>query len=236
MIATRFNPLGIRPKTQAMRYIQDSMTHQWDAIENVGYGIHDNSSRTWKDLVGNVDLTLGDDASFGDTYAEKIVASGRIAIGDVSVLDSLTIEAVFLVEESWVNNAIIFLGGANHTSGLLLRRYGNYVNIFCDLKGDTSGRTRRLNTTITNFHSKVRSLAITSPNTSLNPLNLVLDNGNKATVTIGYTSGFGSSVVVVGGDGFIGKLCTIRTHSRELTKDELEFNLALDVERFGIQL
>jgi len=51
------NPQTLPPKANtsasARNYIQDGLKGQWDGIENVGYGRHDDSSSTWVDLTGN---------------------------------------------------------------------------------------------------------------------------------------------------------------------------------------
>ena len=37
----------------AASYIQNGLVVQWDAIENVGFGLHDSTSSVWVDLCGN---------------------------------------------------------------------------------------------------------------------------------------------------------------------------------------
>ena len=44
--------------TTAKSYIQDGLIAHWDAIENVGFGQHDNAATAWKDLKGSHDLTI----------------------------------------------------------------------------------------------------------------------------------------------------------------------------------
>lgn len=59
MIANRFNPLGAKLSAKtAKSYVQDGLVHQYDAIENIGYGDHSNETLVWKDLIGAHDLRL----------------------------------------------------------------------------------------------------------------------------------------------------------------------------------
>lgn len=58
MIANRFNPLGAKRRLSAKYYIQEGLIHQYDAIENVGYGEHSNDTIVWRDLVGGRDIRL----------------------------------------------------------------------------------------------------------------------------------------------------------------------------------
>ena len=44
--------------TTAKNYVQNGLVAHWDAIENAGYGQHDNAATAWKDLKGAHDLTI----------------------------------------------------------------------------------------------------------------------------------------------------------------------------------
>lgn len=53
MIANRFNPLGKRfGKPTARDYIQNGLILHFDALENGGFGIHDENATEWVDLSG----------------------------------------------------------------------------------------------------------------------------------------------------------------------------------------
>ena len=45
-------------EVSAKSYIQDGLVAHWDAIENAGFGQHDNAATVWKDLKGAHDLTV----------------------------------------------------------------------------------------------------------------------------------------------------------------------------------
>ena len=42
--------------TEMPAYVTNGLVHWWDAINNVGTGVHSSDTTTWKDLVGNVDI------------------------------------------------------------------------------------------------------------------------------------------------------------------------------------
>ena len=41
-------------------YIQDGLLHMWDGIENAEWGLHDNNSLIWQDLVGDITASVND--------------------------------------------------------------------------------------------------------------------------------------------------------------------------------
>ena len=45
------------PGLTARDYVQDGLVAMWDGIENAGWGEHDATATTWKDLVGNMDCS-----------------------------------------------------------------------------------------------------------------------------------------------------------------------------------
>ena len=39
-------------------YVQDGLMAHWDGVENVGFGLHDDSPSAWIDLVGSLEITI----------------------------------------------------------------------------------------------------------------------------------------------------------------------------------
>ena len=39
-------------------YVQRGLIAQWDGIDNAGTGVHNHNATVWKDLKGNLDMTL----------------------------------------------------------------------------------------------------------------------------------------------------------------------------------
>lgn len=50
-------------------YVQDGLIAHWDAIDNVGTGVHDPSATTWKDLAGlHADMVFPNGTLIGENY------------------------------------------------------------------------------------------------------------------------------------------------------------------------
>lgn len=58
-------------------YVQDGLIAHWDAIDNVGTGVHDASATTWKDLTGlHPDMVFPNGTLIGENYYDMTGASG----------------------------------------------------------------------------------------------------------------------------------------------------------------
>ena len=58
-------------------YVQDGLIAHWDAIDNVGTGVHDPSATTWKDLTGlHPDMVFPNGTLIGDNYYDMAGVSG----------------------------------------------------------------------------------------------------------------------------------------------------------------
>ena len=58
-------------------YVQDGLIAHWDAIDNVGTGVHDASATTWKDLTGlHPDMVFPNGTLIGDNYYDMAGVSG----------------------------------------------------------------------------------------------------------------------------------------------------------------
>ena len=50
-------------------YVQNGLIAHWDAIDNVGTGVHDASATTWKDLTGlHADMVFPNGTLIGENY------------------------------------------------------------------------------------------------------------------------------------------------------------------------
>lgn len=63
LCAAVFAFADVHAEVTARSYIQDGLRANWDAIENAGYGLHDDTTNMWTDLKGYCDLTIVDNAS-----------------------------------------------------------------------------------------------------------------------------------------------------------------------------
>ena len=52
------SPLASVAEVTAKSYIQGGLISHWDAIENAGYGLHDDTTNVWTGLKGRCDLTI----------------------------------------------------------------------------------------------------------------------------------------------------------------------------------
>ncbi len=58
-------------------YVQNGLIAHWDAIDNVGTGVHDASATTWKDLTGlHPDMVFPNGTLIGENYYDMTGASG----------------------------------------------------------------------------------------------------------------------------------------------------------------
>ncbi len=59
MLINLRNALMTGKRTPTARdYVQSGLVAMWDGIENAGWGTHNASATTWKDLIGSADITL----------------------------------------------------------------------------------------------------------------------------------------------------------------------------------
>ena len=63
-------------------YVQDGLITQWDGIDNAGTGTHNPNATVWKDLAGNLDLTLTANGSWtnGNALVYTALPSGTMMI------------------------------------------------------------------------------------------------------------------------------------------------------------
>jgi len=131
----------------ASDYTQRGLVAHWDAADNVGYGRHDGSSTTWKDLTGNgFDWTLDMCKVSWDGGKLSFNGSGDVSGGNVPGTMSKTckdfygriktIEIVMMA--SSINSSIVFSPGFDdRTAGLaILKNLAALTAFGC--KGETS--------------------------------------------------------------------------------------------------
>ena len=93
----------------------DDLIAQWDGIENAGYGLpHDASATVWKDLVGNLDITIMNGAAFVDGKAlGRTGGSGIMGQAAAKCATNLTLEICCDWSSSFLNGcALLFQDGS----------------------------------------------------------------------------------------------------------------------------
>ena len=98
--------------TQDEGYVTDGLVARWDGIDNAGTGTHDPDATVWKDLAGNIDLTLaGESVGWTGGNALNLAAFGDHAFNNNTNLmpKYKTIEIV-CKETDW-NGRMMFHSG-----------------------------------------------------------------------------------------------------------------------------
>ena len=209
----------------ARDYVQDGLIAMWDGIENAGWGIHDSSAATWKDLVGGNDLVLKNTAHFDEN---SLVSADRDKLTALcsSKLPYASIEVCGFVDESRNSSALVCFGNSVDVNRMFscskqsMQTYnGNHM-----LKLTTPVDPK---CTWAGVHDGNRHDAYV--------------RGELATGTIrdNYWSVTDSLFGLSGSDlyaswTFVGSYYSVRLYSRALTAEELAHNYAIDKARFGI--
>ena len=95
----------------SLRYVQNGLVGQWDAIENAGIGLHSNGIASWSDLTGETgDFDL--DVNIAEIGEQDIFKKGQGCLGSIDAprrTDVKTIEAVIseLPKNKWINSVFI---------------------------------------------------------------------------------------------------------------------------------
>ena len=100
-------------------YVQDGLITQWDGIDNVGTGTHDPNATVWKDLAGNLDLTLTANGSW--TNGNALSVNGASAVGTTKAPLYKTIEIVYSKPFQPSKSCVLFHSG--FTNRFVVFRY-----------------------------------------------------------------------------------------------------------------
>ena len=79
----------IGPDKWTNPYVTDGLVAMWDGEWNAGGGIHDANATTWKDLIGNNDLTLAGTAAFGSAYLSVDYSSQVYSSSPITTVGTL---------------------------------------------------------------------------------------------------------------------------------------------------
>lgn len=96
LIAAR-ESFAARRKT-ARDYVQNGLVAMWDGIENAGWGVHNASATTWKDLIGSRDASVVNGGGFdGNSLTNSSTANTPAWFSSsLSAANCRTVEAVIL--------------------------------------------------------------------------------------------------------------------------------------------
>ena len=224
-------------------YVKDGLVTQWDGIDNAGTGTHDPSATTWKDLVGNIDLTLvGESVGWTGGNALNLVATGDHAFNSNTNLmpEYKTIEVVFrqadntgrfLFHSGYSNRIVVF---DNYTPTCVYFDGSDYTKIidqpfsasevcFLAAQYDEGGAVTNCFRDGERWGNDYRHLN---------------DWWSSATISVGamyvppHSSGYNDSDQPARMYDWRGEVYAIRLYNRRLTKWELAYNNMIDRRRF----
>lgn len=210
-------------------YVTDGLIHWWDAIDNTSNG-HDSSATTWKDLVGDMDLSKlsGSTSSWesdalvftGDSNSEWTADSSETIYNKtvevaITVTQSSSRLVLFAFSSNLIGKFAVFQDNSFNVTGISGRSYDTGENSILDLHhiAGVYGATGNIAGVYGNGTPKTQGNATHS------------FSGTEPHMVVGGTVHY----------SFIGKIHSIRMYNRQLTADEIAKNYASDVARFGLE-
>ena len=218
-------------------YVQNGLIAQWDGIDNQGTGTHDPTATTWKDLKGNLDLTLMGNGRWMDS-GKALFVDGPSATNAVAAPAYRTIELVLRVSKKGTQyNQFVFSGGNADTRQMVVSYNQNQSGFYF------SGWSA--NHKVVGWPldmTAVRFIAATYTNASATAATVYEDGAEPESKTQNDSwSSFNKYIML--GDRQIatsagnrrdwcGEIYAIRLYDRELAASEISANAAIDRIRF----
>ena len=209
----------------AKDYVQDGLVAMWDGIENVGWGVHDLSATTWKDLVGDNDLVLQNTAHFDEN---SLVSADRNKLTALcsARLPYASIEVCAFYDVARNSSSLVCFGNSVDDQRMLsfksdsiqvyngnhMIKLTTHVDPQCTWAGVHDG----------NRHEAYVRGSLAVGTKSVN--NWSTRNG---TFGLSGSSNYNSW-------NFVGAYYSVRLYSRALTAEEIAANYAIDKVRFNI--
>ncbi|MBO6031856.1 MAG: hypothetical protein J6Q22_10485 [Prevotella sp.] len=223
----------------AQDYVMDGLVSMWDGIENVGWGLHEDSPEYWIDLVGNDSVKnygnsasslystwFSDDALQGKPYWEYMKSSG---LYDALVSPERTVELVTTRTSDGTT-----YGTANLVSGNWMQFAGYVGNRYVCRYENT---TVYINPPSTAPYTWVITMSCD------NGICTIYVNGNVwGTVNSGGMATPNNGAVTLGANlqrvdgtsGFASPIHSIRVYGKALSESEVKANYKVDKARFGL--
>ena len=206
----------------AKDYVQDGLVAMWDGIENAGWGVYDESSTVWKDLVGASDLAIH--GTWGEDYLNGY---GNITFDIYKDLcNNRTLTLSFCSEV--VDGGILFRAGTNSNDSWYTADGLPYKWL----------RIHRGLDNVASFIPPVGTIFSASIVIGESECTLWI-NGEKVK-NLAYTSGNSSDVVAsqfnVGGTRVnnTSKMRAFRMYNRAIKPEEVMYIYSIDKARFGL--
>ena len=210
------------------QYIQDGLVVQWDGIDNTGTGFHDPNATTWKDLKGNLNLTLTGDGSW-NAGGNALVVNGLAASNPSAAPEYKTIEVVYKKTD---NGGRVLFSGGNEKRFVLFDSAGVSNNVY--FSGERRTKLHRFV-----FDSSEICFAAACYGEDGSVLAVYQDSEESATEPKNdtWSAGTGTSIggrthPTYGVYPWYGEVYAIRLYDRNLSKWELAHNYRVDCKRF----
>ncbi len=231
---------GVKPISGT--YAESGLVSRWDAIDNAGTGTHNPSATTWKDLVGDNDMTIVSSSGAGwrngNAFYLNSLANGVCpAYGRRGNTTYKTIEIVY--KKATTKGRILWCGG--EWSRYVVFDYTDTAAPWVNAKVYFDGAKATQ-------HTVVSDCEPTSLVALYNDSNAVVDiyrdggednagaknantwsvDGNSTMVRLGSRSKTTGNAT----QGWEGEVYAIRLYDRQLTPQEIALNHTLDAARF----
>jgi len=218
-------------QTSASYAQSDRLIAHWDGIDNAGKGVHDPEAAVWKDLRGDLDLTLTDKGSW-NALGNALYVSGMGAQGLRATPAYQTIEIVYRMTTS--GGRLMFVSGIQSRIVCLDAVSGSQnKKLYFDGADTTKRITWPLDT------NGVYTAAATYTDNAV--ANVFCNGVSSAGDTGKNTWGLGGGKVALGGRMatessaiWTGEIYAIRLYDTVLTEAELAANRAVDAARFVV--
>lgn len=222
-------------------YVTDGLVAQYDGEWNAGGGVHDAAATTWKDLVGNRDLTYTTGTIINSNNAQNTSYTSSIAYRPGNI-PAVTMEFVFKLDDAQTSATCFILINRQNTArynGQFCLNYGSFGNLYFETRGDIQRCGVPFDITDRSIHavSAAWGSGNVAPATSGN-----IDGVSRLVTNLTGTGRDGDTNFIVGGlapfqpyvYGMKGRIYSIRLYSRALTAAEIAANYAIDKERFNL--
>ena len=252
-VSSRGGPVPLPAKA----YVQSGLIAMWDGIENAGWGVHDGVEKKWTELVSGVRGSIAEDfwewgdKSFRYTRNKNMARSVEFMKGEEFFLSDKTWEFAGSLATS-VSNAAGFRGqtilGFRQKSRTGPTRYDTEILGMQPLNASIPVADAFV------FESTLQVDGAYPASTVVVSGSLVMkDNGDGTFTLTAYKSGqllgskvydyapYDSSATTPGTPNVLwtgangSDLFFHRVYGRALTAQEIAYNHALDVERFGLE-
>ena len=212
-------------------YVQGGLIAQWDGIDNAGTGTHDPNATVWKDLVGNLDMTLTAKGRW-NMLGNALYVSGMGAQGPRATPAYKTIEIVFKMKRD--GGRIMFGSGLQSRLVGVDPASGSPKTIYFNGKGSSGGNDKCFKWSLDTEALCTATATYTGDNVAdVYCDGAVRNDGNNAN-----NWGVGDAKVAVGGRllnesyPWFGEIYAIRLYDTVLTAEEIAANAAIDRARF----